>query len=157
MKKDGHGNDSESAYQTLIAKKAQVLSEFDSQKLEETMRTTNKNAALELTETLLPVASKYGVLIDLETCFNIKIDTNIGSGILQNRKLVGSVSENSQSIANADTDYEEFTPGNSNKKASRNSIKVKKNKTETNTINSESRNIQKRRNESQRVGGQTIS
>ena len=93
------------------------------------MRTTNKNAALELTETLLPATSKYGVLIDLETCFNIKIETNIGSGIMNNnRKLVGSVSENSQSIANAETDYEEFTPGNSGKKAERHSIKVKKSK-----------------------------
>ena len=40
------------------------------------MKSSNKNAALELVQTLLPATAKYGLLIDLETCFDIKIDTN---------------------------------------------------------------------------------
>ena len=87
------------------------------------MRGSNKNAALELVQTLLPSGSKYGVLIDLETCFDIKIDFNLEFnnssqiGLHDNkRQLVGTLSENSQSIANAETEDEECTPGASSKK-----------------------------------------
>ena len=124
LKKDGLGNDSESAYQTLIGKKTQVLSKFDSAKLEDSMRSSNKNTALELVQTLLPSGSKYGLLIDLETCFDIKIESNfefnnssqLGLVHDNKRQLIGTLSDNSQSIANAETEDEEFTPGITSKK-----------------------------------------
>ena len=69
---------------------------------------------------MLPSGNKYGLLIDLETCFDIKIESNFefnNSYLHDNkRQLVGTLSENSQSIANAETEDEECTPGASSKK-----------------------------------------
>ena len=101
------------------------------------MKSSNKNAALELVQTLLPSGNKYGLLIDLETCFDIKIESNFefnNSSLNDNkRQLVGTLSENSQSIANAETEDEECTPGINTKKldtaSGTQSFKSKKTKT----------------------------
>ena len=80
---------------------------------------SHKNAALELVQTLLPAGSKYGILIDLETCFNIRIENNIdfnNGSTLNKRQLVVSLSE-SQSIANAETEDDDLSVGNSGKKS----------------------------------------
>ena len=113
------------------------------------------------------------MLIDLETCFDIKIESNFefntSNQLHDNkRQLVGTLSENSQSIANAETEDEECTPGASAKKlestAGAQSLKNKKTKTIMHGRNStaqsqldqreqqiggtEGRNLQKKRNES---------
>lgn len=133
------------------------------------MRTSNKNTALELVCTLLPPQSKYGLLIDLETCFDIKIDTNFNNGMRANKRLVGSINdlENNQSIANSVMLDEDFSPGNSGKNTATQSIKTRKTKNifgisnasidqqEIKTGGTASRNQLKRRNESYRTKGAT--
>ena len=65
---------------------------------------------------MLPSGAKYGLLIDLETCFNIKIDTNLdfnnSSGMRDSRRLVGSIGdlENDQSLANSEAAVRDVSP-----------------------------------------------
>lgn len=80
---------------------------------------------------MLPSGAKYGLLIDLETCFNIKIDTNLdfnnSSGMRDSRRLVGSIGdlENDQSLANSEAAVRDVSPGDSGKKTAQ-SIKARK-------------------------------
>ena len=61
-------------YTALIAEKRKTLAKLDSSSLEHALKESTKAAALELVLTLLPQASKHGILIDLEVGYGVKVD-----------------------------------------------------------------------------------
>ncbi len=57
-----------------IKRKQTVLDKLDSSKLESVLKESTKATALELVMTLLPKNGKYGILVDLEVSFGLKVD-----------------------------------------------------------------------------------
>ena len=58
-------------YKQAIFKKNKVLNCLDAQSLEQSLIDSTRNIAVELVSTLVPSKERYGILIDLETSFNL--------------------------------------------------------------------------------------
>ena len=74
FKNNGNLKNFTSEFTALLRRKQEVLSRFDTSKLESLLKESTKSTALELVQTLLPSISEHGILSDIEVCNNIKID-----------------------------------------------------------------------------------
>ena len=74
FKNNGNLKNFTSEFTALLRRKQEVLSRFDTSKLENLLKESTKSTALELVQTLLPSISEHGILSDIEVCNNIKID-----------------------------------------------------------------------------------
>ena len=100
-------------YQTIISNKKGVLNTFDSAKLENVLKDSTKNTALELVLTLVPSTNKPGILVDLEISHGVRADpmspsyTSKKAGQYDANGNTITLTETSLTIDNSDDDINE--------------------------------------------------
>ena len=126
FKKDGRADEYEKGFSHIIQSKRKVLADFESLELETMMKQCTKNTTQEVVQTLFPHNGQYGLLIDLQSCFDISITKSpispskknspdrssrgiVNSGETRNKKLLNFASTEKEGKSPQDTSVRDYT------------------------------------------------